>query len=92
VQVTSQIDVSTLKNSDGQAFLIFPGGGYRNWPYDWEGTRFCKIAERPGIAGIVNVHIVYPSQNHKQKYNKGTLQDAQRALRDGRSKQQNGIN
>lgn len=39
--------------ANGQAVLIFPGGGYYLQAYDWEGTEFAKWLNRRGIAAYV---------------------------------------
>lgn len=39
--------------ANGQAVLIFPGGGYYLQAYDWEGTEIAKWLNRRGIAAYV---------------------------------------
>lgn len=77
---TIAVYLPAKKNANGQAMLIFPGGGYGILAYDWEGTDIAKFLNSKGIAGIV-VKYRLPSdvsQNEKQNV---PLIDAQRAIR-----------
>lgn len=67
-------------NANGQAMLIFPGGGYGILAYDWEGTDIAKVLNAKGIAGIVVKYRLPNSKSIKIKH-LAPLQDAQRAIR-----------
>lgn len=69
---------------NGQAVLIFPGGGYGILAYDWEGRDFAKWLNSQGIIGIV---VKYRLPNSKSLTNakEVPLLDAQRAIRLARS-------
>ena len=82
---TIEVYLPSKKNANGQAVVIFPGGGYRILAYDWEGIDIAKFLNSKGIAGIV-VKYRLPSsvsQTHKENV---PLIDAQRAIRLVRSK------
>ncbi|MFC3880781.1 alpha/beta hydrolase [Algoriphagus namhaensis] len=65
---------------NGQAVLIFPGGGYRILAYDWEGTDFAKWLNTQGIVGIV-VKYRLPDSPSLTDPKEVPLLDAQRAMR-----------
>lgn len=67
-------------NANGQAMLIFPGGGYGILAYDWEGSDIAKVLNAKGIAGIVVKYRLPNSKSIKTKH-LAPLQDAQRAMR-----------
>jgi acetyl esterase/lipase len=68
------------KTANGQAVVIFPGGGYRRLAYDYEGSEPAKLLNSRGIAAIV---VKYRLPNSKSNVipHKSPLLDAQRALR-----------
>ena len=80
-----EVYLPSKKNANGQAVLIFPGGGYGILAYDWEGTDFAKFLNSKGIAGIV-VKYRLPSSKSVTEKHKVPLQDAQRAMRLVRSR------
>ena len=43
----------SLKNSNGMAVIVVPGGGYNVIVYDWEGTEIAKWLNANGITAIV---------------------------------------
>lgn len=67
-------------NSNGQAVLIFPGGGYHILAYDWEGTDIAKYLNSKGIAGIVVKYRLPTSESVTDPHNVPLI-DAQRAIR-----------
>tara|TARA_R110002051_G_scaffold87812_3_gene154691 strand:- start:4607 stop:5527 length:921 start_codon:yes stop_codon:yes gene_type:complete len=77
---TIEVYLPSKGNSNGQAVLIFPGGGYQILAYDWEGTDMAKFLNSKGIAGIVVKYRLPNSKSLKEQYNV-PLQDAQRAIR-----------
>ncbi|MGF1558911.1 MAG: alpha/beta hydrolase [Flavobacteriaceae bacterium] len=82
---TIEVYLPAKKNANGQAVLIFPGGGYGILAYDWEGTDIAKFLNGKGIAGIV-VKYRLPSSSSQLKKHEVPLIDAQRAIRLVRSK------
>jgi acetyl esterase/lipase len=88
----SKVQVPTLEvylpaqpNANGQAMLIFPGGGYGILAYDWEGTDIAKFLNGKGVAGIVVKYRLPSAISQKDMYNVPLI-DAQRAIRLVRSK------
>lgn len=81
---TIEVYLPARKNANGQAMLIFPGGGYQILAYDWEGTDIAKFLNGKGIAGIV-VKYRLPSDVSQKEKHLVPLIDAQRALRMVRS-------
>lgn len=79
-QPTIEVYLPSKANANGQAMLIFPGGGYQILAYDWEGTDMAKFLNSNGIAGIVVKYRLPNSESQHQAYNV-PLQDAQRAIR-----------
>lgn len=67
-------------NANGQAMLIFPGGGYGGLAYNWEGIDIAKVLNAKGIAGIV-VKYRLPNSKSIIKSHLAPIQDAQRAMR-----------
>ena len=82
---TIEVYLPANANANGQAMLIFPGGGYQILAYDWEGTDVAKFLNGKGIAGIVVKYRLPSSVSQKDKH-LVPLIDAQRALRLVRSK------
>lgn len=82
---TIEVYLPAKKNANGQAMLIFPGGGYQILAYDWEGTDIAKFLNGKGIAGIVVKYRLPSSESQKDKH-LVPLIDAQRAMRMLRSK------
>lgn len=82
---TIEVYLPAKSNANGQAVLIFPGGGYHILAYDWEGTDIAKFLNGKGIAGIV-VKYRLPSSVSQTDQHLVPLIDAQRALRIVRSK------
>ena len=80
-----EVYLPSKKNANGQAVLIFPGGGYGILAYDWEGTDIAKYLNSKGIAGIV-VKYRLPSSKSQTAKHLVPLIDAQRAMRMVRSK------
>ncbi|MEZ4811201.1 MAG: alpha/beta hydrolase [Allomuricauda sp.] len=82
VQVpTLEVYLPTKNNANGQAVLIFPGGGYEGLAFDWEGVGFAKALNSKGIAGIVVKYRLPLSKSIVAKKEEVPLQDAQRAIR-----------
>ena len=77
---TIEVYLPANANANGQAMLIFPGGGYQILAYDWEGTDIAKFLNGKGIAGIV-VKYRLPSSVSQTNKHLVPLIDAQRALR-----------
>ncbi|MEO1013194.1 MAG: alpha/beta hydrolase [Bacteroidota bacterium] len=77
---TIEVYLPAQKNANGQAVLIFPGGGYHILAYDWEGTDIAKFLNSKGIAGIVVKYRLPTSESLKEKYNVPLI-DGQRAMR-----------
>ncbi|TFG78520.1 MAG: alpha/beta hydrolase, partial [Flavobacteriales bacterium] len=82
---TMEVYLPAQPNANGQAMLIFPGGGYGILAYDWEGSDIAKFLNGKGIAGIVVKYRLPSDISQKDKYNVPLI-DAQRALRLVRSK------
>ncbi|WP_405413922.1 alpha/beta hydrolase [Maribacter sp. Asnod1-A12] len=81
VQVpTIEVYLPSKRDATGEAFLIFPGGGYGILAYDWEGTDIAKFLNSNGIAGIV-VKYRLPSDVSQTDKKYVPLIDAQRAVR-----------
>ncbi len=86
VQVpTIEVYLPSKSNANGQAMLIFPGGGYGILAYDWEGTDIAKFLNGKGIAGIVVKYRLPSAVSQTEQYNVPLI-DAQRALRLVRAK------
>lgn len=81
---TIEVYLPAKANANGQAMLIFPGGGYGILAYDWEGTDIAKFLNGKGIAGIVVKYRLPSSASQKDKHNVPLI-DAQRAIRLARS-------
>lgn len=81
---TIEVYLPAKANANGQAMLIFPGGGYQILAYDWEGTDIAKFLNGKGVAGIVVKYRMPSSVSQKDKH-LVPLIDAQRALRMVRS-------
>ena len=81
---TIEIYLPAKSNANGQAMLIFPGGGYQILAYDWEGTDIAKFLNAKGVAGIVVKYRLPSSKSQKDKH-LVPLIDAQRAIRMVRS-------
>ena len=81
---TIEVYLPAKANANGQALLIFPGGGYQILAYDWEGTDIAKFLNGKGIAGIVVKYRLPSSVSQKDKH-LVPLIDTQRALRMVRS-------
>ncbi|WP_418501196.1 alpha/beta hydrolase [Flagellimonas sp.] len=83
---TLEVYLPAPKHANGQAVLIFPGGGYHGLAYDWEGTDIAKALTLKGVAGIVVKYRLPGSKSITKGKNVVPLQDAQRAIRLVRSK------
>lgn len=81
---TIEVYLPAKANANGQAMLIFPGGGYQILAYDWEGTDIAKFLNGKGVAGIVVKYRMPSSVSQKDKH-LVPLIDAQRAMRMVRS-------
>ncbi|MHA7129171.1 alpha/beta hydrolase [Algoriphagus namhaensis] len=77
---TIEVYLPTKSIQNGQAVLIFPGGGYRILAYDWEGTDFAKWLNSQGIVGIV-VKYRLPDSPSLTDPKEVPLLDAQRAIK-----------
>lgn len=77
---TIEVYLPTKQIANGQAVVIFPGGGYGILAYDWEGTDFAKWLNAQGIAGIV-VKYRLPNSKSLTDPKEVPLLDAQRAIR-----------
>ncbi|MCK0156893.1 alpha/beta hydrolase [Cellulophaga sp. F20128] len=77
---TIEVYLPSKNNANGQAVLVFPGGGYGILAYDWEGTDIAKYLNSKGIAGIV-VKYRLPNSKSLTERHTAPLQDAQRAMR-----------
>lgn len=75
-----QVFLPSKKNSNRQAVVICPGGGYSVLAYDWEGTDIAKWLNSHGIAGIVLKYRL-PSPESQQEPSEAPLMDAKRAMR-----------
>ncbi len=83
---TLEVYLPAPKHANGQAVIIFPGGGYHGLAYDWEGTDIAKSLTVKGVAGIVVKYRLPWSKSITEGKNVVPLQDAQRAIRLVRSK------
>ncbi|TLP77287.1 alpha/beta hydrolase [Maribacter sp. ACAM166] len=77
---TLEVYLPAKRNANGEAMLIFPGGGYGVLAYDWEGTDIAKYLNGKGIAGVVVKYRLPSDKTQKEKQNVPLI-DAQRALR-----------
>ena len=86
VQVpTLEVYLPARGHSNGNAVLIFPGGGYHGLAYDWEGTDIAKWLNANGIAAFVVKYRLPVSASIINRH-EAPLQDAQRAIRIVKSK------
>lgn len=85
-QPTMEVYLPTKGNANGQAVVIFPGGGYYGLAYDWEGTDIAKSLNSKGVAGIVVKYRLPISKSIVETKEVVPLQDAQRAIRLVRSR------
>lgn len=85
-QPTIEVYLPTKGNANGQAVVIFPGGGYHGLAYDWEGTDIAKSLNSKGVAGIVVKYRLPISKSIVEAKEVVPLQDAQRAIRLVRSR------
>lgn len=83
---TLEVYLPAPKHANGQAVVIFPGGGYHGLAYDWEGTDIAKSLTVKGVAGIVVKYRLPWSKSITNGKNVVPLQDAQRAIKLVRSK------
>lgn len=83
---TIEVYLPSKGNANGQAVVIFPGGGYYGLAYDWEGTDMAKALNSKGVAGIVVKYRLPSSKSIIEKKEIVPLQDAQRAIRLVKSK------
>jgi acetyl esterase/lipase len=83
---TIEVYLPTKSNANGQAVVIFPGGGYYGLAYDWEGIDMAKALNSRGVAGIVVKYRLPLSKSIVKEKEVVPLQDAQRAIRLVRSK------
>ncbi len=77
---TIEVYLPAKQNANGQAVLIFPGGGYHGLAYDWEGADIAKTLISKGVVGIVVKYRLPLSKSLTEKQNV-PIQDAQRAIR-----------
>lgn len=68
-------------NPNGQAVVVFPGGGYRGLAMDHEGRQIAQWLNSQGIAAFVVKYRLGPRYHHPAMIN-----DAQRAIRTVRSR------
>ena len=85
-QPTIEVYLPSKSNANGQAVVIFPGGGYYGLAYDWEGTDMAKALNSKGVAGIVVKYRLPLSKSITEEKEVVPLQDAQRAIRLVKSK------
>ncbi|WP_036384267.1 alpha/beta hydrolase [Muricauda sp. MAR_2010_75] len=85
-QPTIEVYLPTKSNANGQAVVIFPGGGYYGLAYDWEGIDMAKALNSKGVAGIVVKYRLPISKSIVEGKEVVPLQDAQRAMRLVKSK------
>ncbi len=85
-QPTIEVYLPTKSNANGQAVVIFPGGGYHGLAYDWEGIDMAKALNSRGVAGIVVKYRLPISKSIVKGKEVVPLQDAQRAIRFVKSK------
>ncbi len=78
---TIEVFLPAKQNANGQAVLIFPGGGYEMLAYDWEGTDIAKFLNGKGIAGIVVKYRLPTGDTFGAVKHNVPLIDAQRAMR-----------
>jgi len=78
---TFEVFLPAKQNANGQAVLIFPGGGYGMLAYDWEGTDIAKFLNGKGIAGIVVKYRLPTGDTNRAVNHNIPLIDAQRAMR-----------
>ncbi len=83
---TIEVYLPTRSNANGQAVVIFPGGGYYGLAYDWEGIDMAKALNSQGVAGIVVKYRLPISKSITEDKEVVPLQDAQRAIRLVKSK------
>ncbi|MBN2613626.1 MAG: alpha/beta hydrolase [Bacteroidales bacterium] len=77
---TISVFLPSKKNTNGQAVVICPGGGYVRLAYDWEGTDIAKWLNSKGIAAIVLKYRL-PGTASSTVGHRSPLLDAQRAMR-----------
>ena len=65
---TIEVFTPAKKNSNGQAVLICPGGGYRILAYDSEGTDIAKWLNSKGITAFVLKYRLPDSQSVIESY------------------------
>ena len=81
VQVpTLEIHLPPKKFSTGEALIIFPGGGYKNLAYEWEGISVSNFYNSKGIATFI-LKYRHPQSKSVKTSHLAPLQDAQRAVR-----------
>ena len=81
VQVpTLEIILPPKKFSNGNAIIIFPGGGYKNLAYKWEGVTMSQFLNSKGIAAFILKYRLPQSKSVKISH-LAPLQDAQRAIK-----------
>ena len=85
-QPTIEVYLPTKSNANGQAVVIFPGGGYYGLAYDWEGIDMAKALNSKGVVGIVVKYRLPISKSIVEGKEVVPLQDAQRAMRLVKSK------
>ena len=79
-QPAIDVYLPSIRNSKGEAVVIFPGGGYYGLAYDWEGTDVAKWLNSQGIVAVVVKYRLPTSKSLIEPY-KAPIQDAMRALR-----------
>ncbi len=75
-----EVFLPSKSNSNGQAVVIFPGGGYSILAYDWEGTDIAKWLNSKGIAAFV-VKNRLPDDASSKIGHLSPFLDARRAIR-----------
>ncbi|MER3373065.1 MAG: alpha/beta hydrolase [Allomuricauda sp.] len=85
-QPTIEVYLPAKRSANGQAVVIFPGGGYYGLAYDWEGIDMAKALNSQGVAGIVVKYRLPISKSIVEGKEVVPLQDAQRAIRLVKSK------
>ncbi len=87
LEITTQVSkpeisvyLPSKKNSNGQAVLIIPGGGYEVIVHEWEGSDIAKWFNAHGIAGIVLKYRLPHGKSNIERESSPLL-DAARAIR-----------
>ncbi len=75
-----EVFLPSVRNRNGQAVIICPGGGYTILCYDWEGTDVAKWLNSQGIVAVVLKYRLPMAKSNIESH-KSPILDAQRAVR-----------